>query len=403
MTQPIILIKYGEIALKGRNRSLFESVLLDNLQFATGATRDQLYCEQARVYLHPDPDKPASFYHEAIKRVFGVVGFASTHRLPFQQSLTALADSVISVLKDNVQHSSLKFRIETRRATKNFQSHSMAVDREIGACVLAHFPQWKVDLKNPELTVFIEIRNEGIFIYLNVEEEKGPGGLPVGVSGRGLLLLSGGIDSPVAGWSMLKRGMLIDAVHFHSFPYTGEEVKNKVRDIVQELTRWKLRAMNLFIPYFTRIQETVNQKCPEAVWTIVHRRFMMRIAERIAVGPLAKPLKPYHALITGDNLGQVASQTVQNIGVVDRSTKLPVLRPLISFDKLEIVALAERIGTFEISKRPHEDCCTIFAPKNPKTKAIESEILAAESALDIESLIRESLEKMEIVRQYFHC
>src|SRR3990167_3207667 len=389
---PIILLKYGEIALKGRNRSRFESVLIENIRLASGIDMSQIISYQGRIYLHLKSEEEALRCQKAIKRVFGVVGFAVAHQLPFQITLDALSDFIITMLKNNFQEKSFSFRIETRRANKHFPVDSMIVDQKIGAQVLSHFPHWKVNLTIPELTVFIEIRDEGVFVYSSDQDERGPGGLPVGVSGRGLLLLSGGIDSPVAGWSMLKRGMLVDAVHFHSYPYTGEKAKDKVIDIAKVLSYWKLRSFKLYIPYFTRIQEVINQKCPEASWTILHRRFMMRIAERIATNG-----KPYQALITGENLGQVASQTVQNIAVINQSTTLPILRPLISFDKLEIIALAERVGTFEISKRPYEDCCTIFAPRNPETKARESEIIAAEAALDIEFLIRESLEKMEMI------
>jgi thiamine biosynthesis protein ThiI len=192
--------------------------------------------------------------------------------------------------------------------------------------------------------------------------------------------------------------MMIDAVHFHSFPYTGEKAKEKALDLARILTQWKLRHINLFIPFFTHVQETVNKLCPEPTWTLIHRRFMLRIAEKIALQGTDHNFKPYHCIITGDNLGQVASQTIQNIGVVSLATKLPVLRPLIAYDKQEIITKAREIDTLRISTQPHLDCCTIFAPKVPLTKALESEIVQAESALPIEELVRESLDKMEIIK-----
>ena len=396
----LVLIKYGEITLKGRNRGLFESILMDNLRAVSGVSPEQIICQQARIYLRFQNEAQAQACYCAVSRVFGVVGYAIAHELPFQNEINHLSELVIHLLKRRSLLSPKAFRVATRRATKLFSMESMAVDRAIGSAILEAFPEWTVNLSNPDLTVFIEIRQEGLFVYLSDQEEKGVGGLPVGVSGRGLLLLSGGIDSPVAGWSMMKRGMLVDAVHFHSFPYTGEKSKEKAVDLARELTRWKLRALTLYIPYFTNIQEIIKQQCPEAYWTVLHRRFMARIAEQIArgVGNETKKIRPYQALITGDNLGQVASQTIENMSIVDQSVQLPILRPLISFDKMDIIALAEAIGTFPISIRPHEDCCVLFASKNPKTKAIAHEVAAAEASLDVNGLIQEALSRMEWIK-----
>ena len=386
----VILIKYGEIALKGRNRHQFESSMVENIRLATGANAMAVEKQRGRFYLHLSEEKQVPHYSEALQRVFGIVGFAVADRLALHADLEAVERVILQRIK-TLESRSLSFRIDTRRASKLFPLDSMEISKKIGTMVLSHFPHWKVNLNNPDFSIFIEVRDEGIFIYSSDDCGKGPGGLPVGVGGRGLLLLSGGIDSPMAGWTLLKRGMAIDALYFHSFPYTGEKAKEKVVDLTRILTRWKLRAIHLYIPYFTHLQETINKNCPESAWTILHRRFMMRIAEKVAKSS-------YHALITGENLGQVASQTIQNISVINKVTDLPILRPLISFDKQEIVKMAQQIGTFRISSRPYQDCCTLFSPKNPETKAKEGEILKAEEKLPFDLLISETLEKMEIIR-----
>lgn len=392
----IILIKYGEIGLKGKNRYFFESKLMENIRLATGVSRHHLKHRYGRIYLYIEDDQQTIRYEQALKKVFGVVGFAPAVELPLTHDRDALNRLIIELLKQQDLQSITSFSIDTRRIEKSFPLTSPAVNSALGAMVLEHFPQWKVNIKNPDICVCIEIRSEGIFVYLDQQAATGAGGLPVGVSGNGLLLLSGGIDSPVAGWSLMKRGMLIDAIYFHSFPYTGDKAKEKAVDLARVLTQWKLRAIQLYIPYFTKIQETINQSCPQASWTILHRRFMLRIAEKIATGA-SRDGRYYQALITGDNLGQVASQTIQNIAVVSQVTPLPVLRPLISFDKQEIITVANRIGSYAISNRPFADCCTLFAPKNPQTKGTLAEIVDAEKNLDIEALVNEALEKMEVI------
>lgn len=386
----VILIKYGEIALKGRNRHQFESLIVENIRLATGENTIAVEKQRGRFYLHLTEEKQDFHYSKALKRVFGIVGFAVADRLTLHTNLEAVEKAVLQRI-EILGLNSLSFRVDARRASKLFPLDSMEINKKIGAIVLSRFPHWKINLNNPELSLFIEVRDEGIFIYSSEDYGKGPGGLPVGVGGGGLLLLSGGIDSPVAGWTLLKRGMAIDAIYFHSFPYTGEKAKEKVIDLAQILTRWKLRAIHLYVPYFTHVQETINKNCPESTWTILHRRFMMRVAEKVAKSS-------YHALITGENLGQVASQTIQNISIINKVTDLPILRPLISFDKQEIIKIAQKIGTFRISNRPYQDCCTLFAPKNPETKAKEREILKIEEKLPSDALISETLKKMRIIR-----
>lgn len=393
----IILVKYGEISLKGRNRHFFESMLLDNICLATGLVRKNIKHHYGRIYISLEENADIVAYEKALKKVFGIVGFAIAYELPITDRVDDLKPILTELLQKQVFHSIQTFCVDTRRIKKDFPLESPQVNSILGGVVLEKFPHWQVNIKHPDLRICLEIRPEGVFIYLEQNAVRGPGGLPIGVSGKGLLLLSGGIDSPVAGWSLMKRGMLIDAIYFHSFPYTGEKAKEKVIDLAKVLAQWKLRPVQLCIPYFTKIQETINAQCPEDYWTILHRRMMVRIAEKIATG--AGPDGHYYqALITGDNLGQVASQTIHNIAAVSAATHLPILRPLISFDKQEIITLAEKIGTYAISKRPFADCCTLFAPKNPQTKSIPAEIIAAEKYLDIESLITESLEKMEIIK-----
>lgn len=386
----VILIKYGEIALKGKNRYQFELSMIKNIRLATGEHSIAVEKKRGRFYLHLSEEKQVAYYSKALKRVFGIVGFSVANRLTLHTNLKTVEKAVLQRI-ETLGSNSLSFRIDTRRASKLFPLDSMEINKKIGAVVLSRFPHWKVNLNNPDFSIFIEVRDEGIFIYSSEDYRKGPGGLPVGMGGGGLLLLSGGIDSPVAGWTLLKRGMAIDALYFHSFPYTGEKAKEKVIDLTRILTRWKLRAIHLYIPYFTHVQETINKNCPKSMWTILHRRFMMRIAAKIAKSS-------YHALITGENLGQVASQTIQNISVINRVTDLTILRPLISFDKQEIIKIAQKIGTFHISSRPYQDCCTLFTSKNPETKAKEEEILKAEEKLPFDALISETLEKMKIIR-----
>ena len=394
----VVLIKFGEIGLKGKNRYIFESVLMDNIRLATGAVKNQLKLSRGRIYLYCDDKHPTHFYRDRLQHVFGLVGFAFAKEMPNQNSMADLVKLTLTVLKETDCSQVRTFKVDARRAAKDFPLDTMDLNKEIGAVILKEYPQWEVDVHQPDCCVYVEVRQEGLYVFTHFQSESGPGGLPVGVGGRGLLLLSGGIDSPVAGWSMLKRGMQIDAVHFHSFPYTGEKAREKAIDLARALTQWKLRTIHLYMPFFTRVQETVNQLCPEPTWTLIHRRFMLRIAERIAVQKNEQIQGPYHGFITGDNLGQVASQTIQNIAVVSHASKIPVLRPLISFDKQEIIERAAKIDTLRISQRPHADCCTIFASKIPITKAYEDEILVAETRLPINSLIEEALEKMQIIR-----
>jgi thiamine biosynthesis protein ThiI len=388
----VILVRYGEIGLKGKNRHFFESALMNNIHRATQIPLNQIVLRFGRIYLY----RENTDCFEALKKVFGLVGFSVAYKLTLTESLDELKKTAVQLVAElkNAKHRG--FKVQTRRPNKRFQHDSMEINRELGGAILENFADLKVDLHHPDLTIFVEIRDEGIFIYSDNELEKGPGGLPVGVSGSGLLLLSGGIDSPVAGWMMMKRGMPLDAIHFHSFPYTGEKSKEKAVDLARLLAQWRLHPFTLYIPYFTNIQVTINKTCPEDMWTILHRRFMMRIAQRIAEKYNCKG-KAYEAIITGESLGQVASQTISNIAVINKALELPVIRPLIGFDKEEIIQRAEAIESFRISKQPFEDCCTVFAPKRPKTKSREADVLRVEMKLDIEALIAEALEKIEIL------
>lgn len=396
----VIIIKYGEIGLKGKNRYIFESMLMRNIRIAGGFKQNTVYSRYGRIYADTNNKITPENYlqlQEKLAKVFGIIGFSRGIKLPFDTELETLKQLALEQVQQSITSKDKCFKVETRRAAKRYSLNSTQMNMELGGAVLQDYSHLKVNLTQPDLTLHVEIRDEGIVMYTNHHSVPGPGGMPVGASGNGLLLLSGGIDSPVAGWMMMKRGMPIDAIHFYSFPYTGEKSKEKVIDLTKVLRLWKLQPLTLYIPYFTNIQVEINKTCPQSLWTILHRRMMMRIAEKISHNN-AKGIK-YHALITGENLAQVASQTIENIAVINQATKLPIVRPLIAFDKQDIIEWSHKIDTFRISTLPYEDCCTLFAPRSPETRAKEHEILAAEEKLNVDLLIEEALEKMEVILQ----
>lgn len=392
--KPVILLRYGEISLKGKNRRFFESTLMNNIRLASSSfTHTQLQLRYGRIYMpHAETD-----ILDPLKKVFGLVGFAKAYQLAIDAPLETIQATAATLAEQALQNTDQTFCIDTRRPNKRYAHDSLFMNQQLGGAILQRFPHLKVKLEQPDLCVSVEIRDEGIFLYTNRENDAGPGGLPVGVSGYGLLMLSGGIDSPVAGWMMMKRGMPLDAIHFHSFPYTGEKAKDKALDLAHMLAAWKLQPIRVYIPYFTNIQVQINKVCREDYWTILHRRFMLRISQKIAANRALNQDRQYKAFVTGESLGQVASQTIDNIAVINKISALPIIRPLIGFDKHEIIQLAEKIGTFRISKKPHEDCCTVFAPRRPHTKAREYDVLQQESQLDVDALVEESLNKMEVI------
>jgi len=379
----VLLIRYGEISLKGKNRHQFENRLMRNVKgFIDDLAPRRIELAYGRMYIPILDDAEAVI--ERVRKVFGIVSVsvASVAEL----DLDAICYAALKQLKNITGGGS--FKVETQRPNKNFPLKSPQVSREAGGYLLEKTENWSVDVHNPDVVVNIEVRSEGAYVYT----EKIPclGGLPVGTTGRGLLLLSGGIDSPVAGWMGMKRGLEIVGLHFHSFPFTSERSKEKVIDLARKISTYG-GPVKLYINHFTEIQKAIRKHCPEQFYVTIMRRMMFRIADSICRQAQAK------AILTGESLGQVASQTLESMAVINEVTKIPVLRPLITFDKLEIIEYAKKIDTYELSILPYEDCCTLFVPKHPAIRPKLGPVQAAEQALDIEKLIAESLEKTEVL------
>ncbi|HHW06251.1 MAG TPA: tRNA 4-thiouridine(8) synthase ThiI [Clostridia bacterium] len=379
----VLIVRIGEISLKGKNRYLFENRLLDNMKAALeGLPPRSIEKNYGRIYVELGHE--AGEVIKRLTRVFGIHSVSPAQGVPLDmQAIKEEAVRQLAPLEPTT------FKVETSRAYKKFPKTSPEVSREVGGYVLSRLPGWKVDVHRPEVVLQVEIRQEGAFVYS--QEFKGLGGLPVGTAGKALLLISGGIDSPVAGWLTMKRGVQPVGLHFHSFPFTSERAKDKVVDLCRLLASYG-RGFKLYVNHFTEIQKAIRKSCPEEFYVTIMRRMMFRIAEKVALQEKAL------ALVTGENLGQVASQTLESMMAINEVTKLPVLRPLITMDKAEIIALAEKIGTYEISILPYEDCCTLFLPKHPATKPKLEKVRAAEAVLDIPGLIEESLAKTEIIQ-----
>ncbi|HHY60714.1 MAG TPA: tRNA 4-thiouridine(8) synthase ThiI [Clostridia bacterium] len=379
----VLLVRIGEISLKGKNRYLFENQLLENIRNAlAGLPPRKIEKNYGRIYVELGEEGEEVI--RRLTRVFGIHSVSPAYGVPLD--MKAIKEEAARQLS---QLEPTTFKVETTRPYKKFPKTSPEVSREVGGYVLAKVPGWKVDVHRPEVVLQVEIRQEGAFVYS--QEFPGLGGLPVGCAGKAVLLISGGIDSPVAGWLIMKRGVQPVGLHFHSFPFTSERAKDKVVDLCRLLASYG-RGFKLYVNHFTEIQKAIRQHCPEEFYVTIMRRMMFRIAERVALQEKAL------ALVTGENLGQVASQTLESMVAINEVTKLPVLRPLVTMDKAEIIALAEKIGTYEISILPYEDCCTLFLPKHPATKPKLEKVRAAEAALDIEGLIEESLAKTEIIQ-----
>ncbi len=384
----MILCKLGEVVLKGLNRRSFEDKLLSNLRRRLSKCGNfRVYSKQSTVYVEPanvDCDLEAAF--TACRQVFGVV--AVSRALPCEKDVRSITETARTYLRAELS-TAKSFKVESKRADKTFPLTSIQLSQQVGGALHQAFPNLTVDVHDPELTVFIEIRDDSAFVH--GPAFPGAGGLPVGMGGTAVTLLSGGIDSPVASWMMAKRGVLLEAVHFFSPPYTSEAAKEKVIGLARELIPWCGR-MRLQIVPFTEIQEEIRRNCPEDFFTLVMRRFMMRIAQACADEISAK------AIVTGECLGQVASQTMEALRCTEDVASLPVLRPLIGMDKEEIVRISRRIGTFDTSILPYEDCCTVFTPRHPKTKPHLDEVREVESALDVESLCARAMENREFVK-----
>ena len=377
-----IIVRYCEIHLKGKNRGYFEKLLQTNIQNALSGISHKLKVMHSRYLIENYNEDEYNLIIEKLKKVAGVHTISPA--MVVDSDYGAIKEVAFELCKDR----SGTFKVETNRADKTFPLDSMSVSRNLGGDILENFPNLKVDVKNPSFVVNVDIREDGkTFVYNEII--RCLSGMPVGSAGRGLLLISGGIDSPVAGYLTCKRGMKVDCLHFHSFPYTGEAAKQKVIDLTKRIGDFN-GGINLYIVSFTHIQEAIHKNCPEEFMITLMRRFMMRIAER-----LAKRLGD-QAIITGESLGQVASQTIESItssnSVVEN---LPVLRPLIMFDKLDIIEISKKIDTYDISVLPYEDCCTVFLPKFPAIKPNLEKVIQAESRLNVEELIAEALDNIE--------
>lgn len=398
----IILVRYGEIILKGLNRPVFEEKLMGNIKKSLyGLGKVDVKRSQARIYV--EPYEEGYDFDGAVARlvkVFGIVSVSIVLKIPSE--FEEIKRVSLGMAKKQVEERSaarnagkaaafgnatsyVTFKVEAKRGDKKFPMQSPEICLETGAYLLENLPGLKVDVHNPDFIVYIEVR-ESTYVYCDIIPSNG--GLPIGTNGKALLLLSGGIDSPVAGWMMAKRGMEIEAVHFYSYPYTSERAKEKVISLARILSRYCYRIKLHIVP-FTEIQLEINEKCPEDQLTIIMRRAMMTISERIAQknGALA--------LITGESLGQVASQTIQSLAVTNAIVQMPVFRPLIGMDKNEVIEIARKIDTFETSILPYEDCCTVFVAKHPKTRPKLDEIIRHEAGLELEAMIDKAIKDTE--------
>lgn len=386
--QNIFIVRCGEVALKGMNKPYFEKMLVNRIKkLLKKFDNVEAYRHEGLIFVRADKKHDPEMIIGEISKVFGVASISPA--LECESELNSIGDAAVALMMDLIEKKGIKtFKVDAKRADKNFPVKSPEIARIIGAKVLVGCKVLKVDVHNPDCVLFVDLRKDKSYVF--EQKISGFGGLPLGTNGKGMVLLSGGIDSPVAAWMMAKRGMLIEAVHFHSYPYTSQRAQEKVEDlariIAQYCGRFKMNVINL-LP----IQEQIVENCPEEENTILVRRFMMRIAEKVA------QKSGCTMLITGENLGQVASQTAEALVVTDATVKMPVMRPLIALDKVDIIQKAKDIGTFETSIMPYEDCCTVFLPKHPATKPKLEKILESESKLDVDALVEAAVEKMEII------
>ena len=388
----IFLLKLGEIVLKGANKRQFESRLRQNVRRRMKLYGNfDVYLMQSTLYVEPmDEECDVDGAWEACRSIFGVVSLCRCR--PCEKTTDAIFEAIENYLGDDLD-CARSFKVESKRSDKRFPLTSIQLSQEIGGRLAEAHPTVAVDVHHPDYTVFVEVRD--LAAYVHGPAEPGAGGLPTGVGGRAMCLLSGGIDSPVAAWMMAKRGMEIECVHFFSYPYTSQLAKDKVLELARLVTRYSGR-MTVNVVSFTKIQEAIRDNCPEEFFTLIMRRFMMEISARIGKN------HGCGALITGENLGQVASQTMEAMTVTGAVVDIPVFMPLIGMDKEEIVTISRKIGTFETSVLPYEDCCTVFTPKHPKTKPTIAQLENAERKLDREALILEALENVEKITVKFH-
>lgn len=388
--EKIYIVRCGEVALKGMNKPYFERVLVERIKKNLKNIKDnRVSRKEGLIFVRVPLESDTNEVIAEISKVFGVSSVSPA--LEVESDLDSIGSKAVEFMNSMIENEGVKtFKVEAKRADKNFPIKSPEIAAKIGAYVLKGCGTLKVDVHEPDCHLFVDLRVDKTYIY--TKKINGLGGLPLGTNGKGMVLLSGGIDSPVAAWMMAKRGMVIDAVHFHSYPYTSPRAQQKVEELAEIISSY-CGKINMTVINLLPIQEEIVSNCPEDETTILVRRFMMRIAEKIA-------LKQNDLmLITGENLGQVASQTAEALVVTDQSVELPVMRPLIGMDKVEIMDMARRIGTYEKSIEPHEDCCTVFLPKHPVTKPKLERILNSESRIDVDRLVEmavNSAEKIEI-------
>ena len=386
----IILCKLGEVVLKGLNRHSFEMKLMSNIRRRTQRYgKFKIYSRQSTIYVEPAEETcDLAAAYDACKKVFGIIAIARAVPCPKEK------EAIFATAKEYLGPALLaakSFKVESKRSDKSFPMGSIQLSQWVGGALHDAFPHLTVDVHNPELTVYLEVREDAA--YVHGPAEAAAGGLPIGMGGHAVSLLSGGIDSPVSSYMIAKRGVQLELLHFASPPYTSQQAREKVLQLAQELTVWCGRLTVHIVP-FTEIQEEIRRKCPEDHFTLIMRRFMMRLADRLAHELCCK------ALVTGESLGQVASQTIQALCVSDDVATMPVLRPLIGMDMEEIVRIARHVGTFDTSILPYEDCCTVFTPRHPKTKPNLEEVREYEAALDIDDLCGKALAGREMIRLY---
>jgi len=386
--QNVFIIRCGEVALKGMNKPYFERVLVERIRKATQNYKPEVKRQEGLIFVRADKVIDSDMLVRDISKVFGVASISPA--VETDSNLTAIGEAAVCFIQELIEKKGVRtFKVEAKRADKTFPVKSPEIARIIGAKVLEGCELLAVDVHNPDCYLFVDVRKDNSYIY--EQKVSGFGGLPLGTNGKGLILLSGGIDSPVAAWMMAKRGMMIEAVHFHSYPYTSQRAQQKVEELAAILASY-CGSFQMHIVNLLPIQEQIVQNCPEEETTILVRRFMMRIAERIA------QTNRCDMLITGENLGQVASQTAEGLVVTDASVSIPVMRPLIAMDKVDIMDKAKEIGTYETSILPFEDCCTVFLPKHPVTRPKLEKILVSESRLETDELINAALSNKEFIK-----
>ena len=384
----ILLLKLGEVVLKGLNRKAFEDKLMNNVRRRIRRFGDfRVLVRQSTIYVEPQNDQcDMESAFAACCQVFGVAAVARA--VPCEKTVEAIVETAVAYLSGDFA-AARSFKVESKRADKLFPMTSIQLSQAVGGELAERFPHVTVDVHHPDLTVYVEIREK--YAYVHARSVPGAGGLPVGMGGTAVSLLSGGLDSPVSSWMMARRGVQLEMVHFVSPPYTSQQALDKVLELARLLTAYCGRMVVHVVP-FTKIQEEIRKNCPEEYFTLIMRRFMMRIAEAVAKRAGAG------ALVTGESLGQVASQTMLALGTTEDVTTLPVLRPLIGMDKVEIIRMARQIGTYDTSILPYEDCCTVFTPRHPCTRPKVEDVREAEAALDVDALVAEALAADQWVR-----